>query len=162
MLAEPTPNQQSDRGGADRGGARPGAGRNRLIDKHPDGLRIINDLIQLHSKSHDRRGDDVLKVGCSAKDIQTELSKHNIKICQQSIRYLMEPPRAGSRDSIRYNGKIRGRIQRSLINDKQIGSTSTPGDIHYCNRLVHRLLSYTDELVTHATPESTVVGSDDQ
>ena len=148
----------------DRGGARPGAGRKRLIDQHPDAVGIITDLIQRHSKSHDRRGDDILKIGCSATEIQAELAKHDISMCKQSIRYLMEPPRAGSRDAKRYNRKIKGRIQRSLINDKEIGATSTPGDIHYCNKQNHLLLTYRDPHVDHVgeTPSSTVVASEDQ
>ena len=108
ILADPDPPAVS----SNHGGKRAGAGRKRLIDQYPNGPTIINDLIQLHSKSHDRRGDDVLKVGCSAGDIQNELSKYGISICQQSIRYLMQPPRAGSHDAIRYSGIIQGRIQR--------------------------------------------------
>ena len=115
---------------SNRGGKRTNSGRKRLVEDHPHAITIISDLIQLHSKSHDRRGDDVLKVGCSAGTIQAELAKHDITMCKQSIRYLMEPPRAGSRDAKRYNGLIKGRIQRSLVNDKQINSRSTPADIH--------------------------------
>ena len=114
-----------------QGGVRIGAGRKRKIDKFPEAMEILTAFLQKYSAAHGRRRDEYLRVGVSARMMREELLSQNIDFSEQTIRYLMYPPHKGTKHASRYHGIIKGKVERSLKNDKMDSSTATPEDVHH-------------------------------